>query len=189
MGDSGSTVPHMSGVRPPDVPPWLNVQAAVSGALIVAGRTRCWRGLESRRHTLPVTSPAQAAPAPTLTAAGAILIDSTTGATLMSKSPDTKCQMASTSKIMTAVVVTSLPGVYLEQKVTVKQEYLDYVYLKGASSAQLNAGSTPTVRQLLYAMMLPFGCDAAYALADTFGRGTTTSARTTDFIAQMNAKA
>ncbi|MFD3872092.1 D-alanyl-D-alanine carboxypeptidase family protein [Streptomyces sp. NPDC058623] len=61
--------------------------------------------------------------------------------------------------------------------------------LKGASSAQLKASSTPTVRQLLYAMMLPSGCDAAYALADTFGTGTTTSARTTDFIAQMNTKA
>ncbi|MFI5620298.1 D-alanyl-D-alanine carboxypeptidase family protein [Streptomyces sp. NPDC051567] len=138
---------------------------------------------------LMVTTPARATPAPALTAVGAILIDGTTGATLTAKNPDTKRQMASTTKIMTAVVVTTLPGVDLEQKVTVKQAYLDYVYLKGASSAQLKVGATPTVRQLLYAMMLPSGCDAAYALADTFGAGTTIAARTADFIARMNAEA
>ncbi|MEU8432717.1 serine hydrolase [Streptomyces sp. NPDC029216] len=133
--------------------------------------------------------PAQAAAAPALTAAGAVLIDGATGSTLTSKDPDTKRQMASTTKIMTAVVVGSQPGLDLSRKVTVKQAYLDYVYLKGASSAQLKAGATPTVRQLLYAMMLPSGCDAAYALADAFGTGSTTAARTADFIAKMNAKA
>nr|WP_229327288.1 serine hydrolase [Streptomyces sp. UNOC14_S4] len=138
---------------------------------------------------LTATAPAQAAAAPALTAAGAIVIDGANGTTLMAKDADTKRPMASTTKIMTAVVVTSLPGLDLDQKVTVKQEYLDYVYLKGASSAQLKAGATPTVRQLLYGMMLPSGCDAAYALADTFGTGTTMAARTTDFIAKMNAKA
>ncbi|MFF6942876.1 D-alanyl-D-alanine carboxypeptidase family protein [Streptomyces lavendulae] len=138
---------------------------------------------------LAATAPAQAAPVPTLTAAGAIVIDGTNGATLMAKDADTKRPMASTTKIMTAVVVTSLPGLNLDQKVIVKQEYLDYVYVQGASSAQLKAGATPTVRQLLYGMMLPSGCDAAYALADTFGTGTTMAARTADFIAKMNAKA
>ncbi|WP_374230860.1 D-alanyl-D-alanine carboxypeptidase family protein, partial [Streptomyces sp. UNOC14_S4] len=138
---------------------------------------------------LTATAPAQAAAVPALTAAGAIVIDGANGTTLMAKDADTKRPMASTTKIMTAVVVTSLPDLDLDQKVTVKQEYLDYVYLKGASSAQLKAGATPTVRQLLYGMMLPSGCDAAYALADTFGTGTTMAARTTDFIAKMNAKA
>ncbi|MEV7730211.1 serine hydrolase [Streptomyces sp. NPDC087917] len=138
---------------------------------------------------LTATAPAHAAPAPTLTAAGAIVIDSANGATLTAKDADTKRPMASTTKIMTAALVASLPGLNLEQKVTVKQEYLDYVYVQGASSAQLKAGATPTVRQLLYGMMLPSGCDAAYALADTFGTGTTITARTTDFIAKMNAKA
>ncbi|MET8751391.1 serine hydrolase [Streptomyces sp. NPDC004667] len=138
---------------------------------------------------LAATSPAQAAPVPTLTAAGAIVIDGTNGSTLAAKDADTKRPMASTTKIMTALVVTSLPNLNLDQKVTVKQEYLDYVYVQGASSAQLKAGATPTVRQLLYGMMLPSGCDAAYALADTFGTGTTMAARTADFIAKMNAKA
>ncbi|MFJ8210575.1 D-alanyl-D-alanine carboxypeptidase family protein [Streptomyces sp. NPDC096033] len=138
---------------------------------------------------LAATAPAQAAPVPALTAAGAIVIDGTNGATLMAKDADTKRPMASTTKIMTALLVTTLPGLNLDQKVTVKQEYLDYVYVQGGSSAQLKAGATPTVRQLLYGMMLPSGCDAAYALADTFGTGATMAARTADFIARMNAKA
>lgn len=133
--------------------------------------------------------PARAAAAPALSAAGAVLVDGATGAVLTSKAPDTPRQMASTTKIMTALVATSQPGLDLDRRVTVKQEYLDYVYRKGASSAQLKAGATPTVRQLLYAMLLPSGCDAAYALADTFGAGSTTAGRTADFIARMNATA
>ncbi|MFJ9341907.1 D-alanyl-D-alanine carboxypeptidase family protein [Streptomyces sp. NPDC101733] len=136
-----------------------------------------------------VSVPAQAAAAPPVRAAGAFLMNSANGAVLTSKAADTKRQMASTTKIMTAAVVTTLPGLNLDRKVTVKQAYLDYVYREGASSANLKAGATPTVRQLLYALMLPSGCDAAFALADTFGAGTTTAARTADFIAKMNAKA
>ncbi|MGW7328461.1 D-alanyl-D-alanine carboxypeptidase family protein [Streptomyces sp. NPDC054840] len=135
------------------------------------------------------TSSAAPVAAPPVTAAGAILIDATSGATLTSKDADTQRQMASTTKIMTAQVVMRTPNLNYDQKVTIKQEYADYVVREGASSAHLKVGATPTVRQLLYGLMLPSGCDAAYALADTFGQGATTQARTADFIAQMNAKA
>jgi D-alanyl-D-alanine carboxypeptidase (penicillin-binding protein 5/6) len=37
--------------------------------------------------------------------------------------------------------------------------------------------------------MLPSGCDAAYALADTYGTGTTRAARVSNFISKMNAAA
>ncbi|MFD6889777.1 D-alanyl-D-alanine carboxypeptidase family protein [Streptomyces sp. NPDC059957] len=139
---------------------------------------------------IAVGAPAQAAPSgpPTL-AASAFLMDGTTGATLSSKLGDTKREVASTTKIMTAYVVLTTPGLNLDKRVTVQQAYLDYVRDEGGSSAHLKAGATPTVRRLLYAMMLPSGCDAAYALADTFGSGTTRAARTKDFIAKMNAKA
>ncbi|MFD7262144.1 D-alanyl-D-alanine carboxypeptidase family protein [Streptomyces sp. NPDC059874] len=141
---------------------------------------------------LVVSAPASsAAPtaAPPVSAAGAILIDGTSGVALTGKKADTQRQGASTTKIMTATVVLTTPGVDLNKKVTIKQEYLDYVVREGASSAHLKVGATPTVRQLLYGLMLPSGCDAAYALADTFGKGSTTAARTANFIAQMNAKA
>ncbi|MEU0283336.1 serine hydrolase [Streptomyces sp. NPDC006195] len=136
-----------------------------------------------------LASPAQAAAAPTVSAKGGFLLNQATGATVYSKTADTRRQMASTTKIMTAAVVLSTKGVDLDRKVTVKQAYRDYVAKEGASTADLRTGDKLTVRQLLYATMLPSGCDAAYALADTFGTGSTNAARTKSFIAKMNAKA
>ncbi|MGW0766039.1 D-alanyl-D-alanine carboxypeptidase family protein [Streptomyces sp. NPDC002676] len=133
--------------------------------------------------------PAQAATAPTVTAKGAFMLNSATGSTLYSKAADTHRPMASTTKIMTARVVLSTPNLNLDKQVTIKQAYRDYVAKVGASSADLKTGDKLTVRQLLHAMLLPSGCDAAMALADTFGTGTTVTARTKSFISKMNAKA
>ncbi|UQI46605.1 serine hydrolase [Streptomyces sp. HU2014] len=137
---------------------------------------------------LPATT-AEAATGPAVAAKGAFLLDSGKNRQLWAKDADTRRQMASTTKIMTATVVLDTRGVDLDKKVTVKQSYRDYVARNGASTADLRAGDKMTVRQLLYGLMLPSGCDAAYALADTFGAGKTESARTTSFIAKMNKKA
>ncbi len=138
---------------------------------------------------LTVAAPAQAVSAPPITASYAFMMDATTGATLSSKSGDVRVEGASTTKIMTALVVLTRSSLDLDKKVTIRQEHLDYVYQEGGSSAYLKVGATPTVRQLLYGMMLPSGCDAAYALADTFGQGTTRAARVQSFISKMNTKA
>ncbi|MGW0912995.1 D-alanyl-D-alanine carboxypeptidase family protein [Streptomyces sp. NPDC002784] len=147
---------------------------ATTGALVAGGA---------------LAAPAQAATAPTVSAKGAFMLDSTTGSTLYSKSADTKRPMASTTKIMAARVVLAIPDVNLDTKVTIKQAYRDYVAAKQASTADLKTGDKVTVRQLLHALMLPSGCDAAMALADKFGTGTTVAARTKNFIAKMNKKA
>lgn len=97
--------------------------------------------------------------------------------------------MASTTKLMTAVVVLDTRGLNLGKKVTVKQSYIDYTARVGGSKADLQKGDKLTVKQLLYGLLLPSGCDAAMALADTFGTGDTTAKRTKSFIAQMNKKA
>ncbi|WP_377270142.1 D-alanyl-D-alanine carboxypeptidase family protein [Peterkaempfera sp. SMS 1(5)a] len=133
---------------------------------------------------------AQAATGPSgISARGAVLINATTGKALWGKGADTSRPMASTTKIMTATVVMTTKGLNLDRKITIKKEYRSYVAAKGASSADLRTGDKLTVRQLLYAMMLPSGCDAAYALADNFGTGKTIAARTANFISKMNAKA
>ncbi|MFJ2110365.1 MULTISPECIES: D-alanyl-D-alanine carboxypeptidase family protein [unclassified Streptomyces] len=140
--------------------------------------------------SVPVlAAPAQAATAPTVTGKGAFLLNDATGATVFGKAADTRRPMASTTKIMTAAVVLSTKGVDLNRKVTVKQAYRDYVTKQGSSTADLQTGDKLTVRQLLYGTLLPSGCDAAYALADAFGTGSTNAARTKSFIAKMNAKA
>lgn len=130
-----------------------------------------------------------AAPAPsepTVAAKGATLVDSTDGTTLYGKNADTVRPMASTAKIMTASVVLDTAGVDLEREVPVRQEYRDYVEEHSSSTADLQTGDRMTVRQLLYATLLPSGADAAYALADTFGTGATRAERTASFVTEMN---
>ncbi|WP_336323658.1 D-alanyl-D-alanine carboxypeptidase family protein [Streptomyces lavendofoliae] len=138
----------------------------------------------------PLAAPAAAAtPIPSISAKGGFMVDQATGKAIYGKANTTRRQMASTTKVATAIVVLTTPGVDLNRKVTIKQEYRDYVVRTGASTADLKTGDKVTVRQLLSGLMLPSGCDAAYALADAYGTGTTTAARTKSFIAKMNAKA
>jgi serine-type D-Ala-D-Ala carboxypeptidase (penicillin-binding protein 5/6) len=154
----------------------LGAVLLASGALVVAA---------------PLAAPAYAAAPtpPTVTAKGAFLLDNTANKQLWSKSANTRRQMASTTKVMTAVTVLGTAHLDLNKKVTIKQDYRNYVVRKGASTADLRTGDKVTVKQLLYAMMLPSGCDAAMALADTYGTGSTVSARTKSFIGKMNSTA
>ncbi|AEN14313.1 MULTISPECIES: serine hydrolase [unclassified Streptomyces] len=101
---------------------------------------------------------------------------------------DESVSMASTTKIMTALVVLQHPE-WLDRQITVKQEYRDYVTANGASTADLQTGDKLTARQLLHAMLIPSGGDAAMALADSFGNGDTQEARIADFQDQMNTHA
>jgi D-alanyl-D-alanine carboxypeptidase (penicillin-binding protein 5/6) len=124
-----------------------------------------------------------------ITAKGAFLLDTGSSKTLWSKSADTSRPMASTTKLMTAVTVLESANLDLKRKITVKQAYRDYVVKEGASTADLKTGDKLTVEQVLHAMLLPSGCDAAMALADNFGTGSTIKARTASFISKMNKKA
>ncbi|MFC8412920.1 serine hydrolase [Streptomyces coelicoflavus] len=138
------------------------------------------------------TAPAAAVRAPTapsIAAKGGFVMNNATGRSLYTKAADTKRSTGSTTKIMTAKVVLAQPKLNLDAKVTVQMAYSDYIVSKNASSARLIVGDKVTVRQLLYGLMLPSGCDAAYALADKFGSGKTRAARVKSFIGKMNATA
>jgi D-alanyl-D-alanine carboxypeptidase (penicillin-binding protein 5/6) len=136
-------------------------------------------------------APAQAAAAaPTITAKGGYVMNNGTGKDLYKKAADTRLSTGSTTKIMTARVVLAQPNLNLNTKVTVQKAYSDYIVDNNwASSARLIVGDKVTVRQLLYGLMLPSGCDAAYALADKFGTGSTRAARVKSFIGKMNSTA
>ena len=138
---------------------------------------------------LGVAGPAQAAqPAPKVGATSAYLLDAESGKKLWGQGDSSAREMASTTKVMTATVAVDTAGA-LDKTVTVKQEYRDYVQREGASQADLKTGDKLTVRQLLPAMLLPSGCDAAYAIADKLGSGDTVQERVSSFIGKMNTKA
>jgi D-alanyl-D-alanine carboxypeptidase (penicillin-binding protein 5/6) len=111
------------------------------------------------------------------------LANAATGADLWSRSSAAERPMGSVAKVMTAYVVLTTPGVRLNRVITVPRGIVGYDAKYGASTAGLRPGERYTTLQLLYALMLPSGCDAAYTLADAYGPGLTR------FIAKMNAAA
>ncbi|MGY1941248.1 D-alanyl-D-alanine carboxypeptidase family protein [Nocardia gipuzkoensis] len=111
-------------------------------------------------------------------ASGAALAEGITGTVLWSRQPNTPVPIASIAKVMTALVVINSGD--LDQAITVPREIIAYCTEYDGSTAGLAPGEVLTARQLLYAMMLPSGCDAAYTLADAYGPGHD------GFIARMN---
>lgn len=106
-----------------------------------------------------------------------ILMEASTGAVLAQRNPDTRLPMASTTKIMTALVVAeTLP---LSLQVVIPPEA---VGVEG-SSVYLIEGETLTVEELLYALLLESANDAAVALACAV------SGSVEEFVERMNRRA
>jgi serine-type D-Ala-D-Ala carboxypeptidase (penicillin-binding protein 5/6) len=124
---------------------------------------------------------ARATVPPSVSVWGADLVNISTGAVLWDKDVSTPRPMGSITKVMAALVV--LKDGDLARQIKVTEAAVRYVHKDGASSAGLIAGDVLTARQLLEAMLLPSGCDAAYMLATAYGPGRTA------FIAKMNAMA
>lgn len=110
-----------------------------------------------------------------VSATAAILMDADSGEVLFEKNADRQMLIASTTKIMTALVVLDYGG--LNRVVTVKQSHM----VEG-SSMYLKPGEQITVEELLYGLLLCSGNDAALVLADYCGG-------VTEFVAKMNEKA
>lgn len=98
-------------------------------------------------------------PAQALSAQKAVLMDAQTGQLLYDKDGDSRSLIASTTKIMTALVVCEQCNVL--DRVKIPQQA---VGIEG-SSMYLQAGEVLTVQELLYGLMLRSGNDAAVALA------------------------
>ncbi len=137
---------------------------------------------------LPV-GPAAAAPHPAdppdITAQVGIVVEYPSGRVLFDKDMHKHMAEASTTKIMTALLV--LQRTRLSDEVTILEE--DQV---GESTMGLVPGETQTVENLLYGLMLPSGNDAAMALARTVGSTLTEPADKKPverFVALMNRTA
>ena len=114
-------------------------------------------------------------------AKGAVIADASTGQVLWSRDPGTERPMASVTKVMTALLV--LQGGDLGQEIRIQKAAETYAWKYGGETAALHPGDTITAQQLLAALLLPSGADAAYTLATTSGPGMNA------FVAKMNATA
>ena len=114
-------------------------------------------------------------------AKGAVLADAATGQVLWSRDLNAERPMASVTKVMTALLV--LQAGNLGQQIRIPKAAFVYAWKNGGESAALHPGDTLTAQQLLPALLLPSGADAAYTLASTYGPGMNA------FVAKMNATA
>lgn len=191
------------------IPLALTVTAAVGG--VVAGAVLTWSAAASGpghlssaalsaraavpraarahgRQARPAPSPAPAVPPVVITGAPAglqvragALEDATTGALLWSQGLNAELPMGSITKVMTALVVIQAGD--LNREIQVPPAVIAYVNKYEGNSAGLQPGDVLTTQELLEALLLPSGCDAAYTLATAYGPGMPA------FLAKMNATA
>lgn len=107
-----------------------------------------------------------------------VVIEASTGRVLEEKNKDDRLAMASTTKIMTALV-TCKNTENFDEVVTIHD---NAVGIEG-TSMYLRKGEKLTVKELLFGLMLPSGNDAAMALAYHIGGGEE------KFVEMMNAQA
>lgn len=111
-----------------------------------------------------------------VSAHSAVVLDALTGEALFEQNADEILPMASTTKIMTALIALEYGD--LDRVYTVKKEYT----LVEGSSMYLREGEKISLRDTLYGLMLMSGNDAALAIAGECGGQEA-------FVAAMNDKA
>lgn len=115
---------------------------------------------------------------PSLNARYAVIYDRASKTVLYGKSENEKCKMASTTKILTAIVVLeNVSDLSANATISSKSAHT------GGSRLGLSTGDIITIHDLLYGLLMVSGNDAAVALAEF------TSGSVEDFSKLMNKKA
>ena len=110
-----------------------------------------------------------------VSATAAVLMDADSGRILYEKNGGRRMRIASTTKLMTALVALEQGGAQREITVTGS-------HMAEGSSMYLRPGEKLTMEALLYGLLLSSGNDAALAVTDCMGG-------TEPFVARMNEKA
>ena len=125
--------------------------------------------------------------APDIMAPAAYVVNLDTNIVVYEKNSETPLQAASLTKMMTTLLLLEN---YQDQLDTISVTAPSYIYdliwekTTNASTADIRKGETQTLRNLLYAMMLPSANEAAYIVADYMGGGSIDN-----FVAMMNDEA
>jgi D-alanyl-D-alanine carboxypeptidase (penicillin-binding protein 5/6) len=114
---------------------------------------------------LPSPTPTPRGAPPTIQASAIYMVDASNNHVLYTMNATQSFPMASTAKVMTAII--ALENINLNTKVTIHQDAVDHAAAMNGSSALLRAGDIIKLHDLLYALLLPSGADAAVAIADT----------------------
>ncbi len=117
----------------------------------------------TRSRVQPISVPQILTREPDVSAEAACLIDVSTGRILYAKQADKRMRIASLTKIITAWI--AVRSGKLDKVVTVS----GHAVRQEGSSVYLGAGEQQTLRNLVYAMMLRSGNDAAMAIAEFLG--------------------
>ncbi len=122
-------------------------------------------------------------PPPPVYATSAYLLDANSGVTLYAQNPFTHLPIMSTTKLMTAIIAVEKGN--LNQNITINKAIWHDIQQLSADSSLfgMKEGQTYTLRQLLYALLLVSGNDAAVAIADAI------DGNIQHFVADMNQKA
>lgn len=114
-----------------------------------------------------------------------LMVNLDTGMEVYAKEADAKRYPAALTKVMTYIIAAEHFDDF-DTKIPIKQSCIDSVINQGMSCSGVDwyVGETLTVENLLYAMMLPAGHDAAMVFADYIGEGNVKA-----FVDMMNAKA
>lgn len=127
-------------------------------------------------------------PNATVQSQAAILMNTDLNEIIYEKNADMKEMPGSLVQIMTAVIVLEECEDISGTKIAAKEEMYEIFeqddYPEDLRKAQIEAGESLTVEDLLYAMMLTSSVEAAYMLCDKFGDGSQDK-----FAEKMNAKA
>ena len=137
------------------------------------------------KPTLPTPTNPDEPQTPTITAPRFLVYNRNTGEALLERGSTTQCSVASITKIVTALVVAERMN--LDDVVTVNRTAAGENLRKSTWSPKLQivgleAGDKVTVRDLLKAVLVYSGCDAAQALADYMPGGSQA------FVNLMNEK-
>ncbi len=124
---------------------------------------------------------AQEEKAPDVAARAWAIADTRSGEILAGENTEARLPMASTTKIMVALVAFEEGS--LEEEVIVSEEASAFA-TPAYSNVGLVAGDTLSVRELLMATLISSGDDAAYALAEHLGDGSVQR-----FVEKMNRQA
>lgn len=162
---------------------FLNITALISlfvfiiiFPVIKAPLEKSTPGVKSAFVSEPLEPISKEIPPPKITASGIFIIDLDSGIVLLEKNSNVRYKPASLTKIMTALVAMD----YFDEDSVL---YVKNGQLSNGNKVNLKKGDELIATDLLYALLVPSGNDAALTLAENYPGGYQA------FISRMNSKA